>query len=90
MNNIFEIGMLLCFGAAWPFSVYRSWKSGSNEGKSIVFLFVIFAGYISGILFKLTANMDHVIILYIFNMTLVSIDIVLYQRNGQKPKPVKK
>jgi hypothetical protein len=81
MNNIFEIGMLLCFGAAWPFSVYRTWKSRSNDGKSIMFLFVVLTGYISGILFKITANMDYVIILYVFNTLLITLDIILYYRN---------
>ena len=42
--SIFEIIMLVCFGAAWPFSIYRSYKSRENSGKSIAFLIVVFIG----------------------------------------------
>jgi hypothetical protein len=79
--SIFEIVMLLCFGAAWPVSIYKSYKSKKTEGKSVMFLFIIFIGYISGILHKLLYSYDKVIILYIFNSILVSIDIALFYNN---------
>ncbi len=78
---IFEIIMLLCFGAAWPFSVYKSFKSKSSKGKSIIFLFVIFTGYISGILNKIFYIYDKVIYLYALNSCLVLLDIILFYRN---------
>lgn len=81
MSSVFEIIMLLCFGAAWPFSIYKSYKSKSNGSKSGIFLFVVFAGYMSGILFKVTGNTDGVIILYILNSIMVSADIILFFRN---------
>lgn len=31
--SIFEVLMLACFGAAWPFSLVRSYKARSNKGK---------------------------------------------------------
>jgi hypothetical protein len=40
--------MLVCFGAAWPASIYRSWTSRTVAGKSLVFLIIVFAGYIAG------------------------------------------
>ena len=61
----FEILMLVCFGAAWPFSIYKSWRSREVAGKSVVFLFVIFAGYVSGAVHKVFYSFDTVIILYI-------------------------
>ena len=79
--SIFEIIMLVCFGAAWPFSLYRSWHSRTNAGKSIFFLWVIFAGYIFGTLHKVFFSYDPVIFLYIINGMLVAGDIVLYFRN---------
>lgn len=79
--SIFEIIMLLCFGAAWPFSIYKSYKSKSIEGKSLGFLLIVMAGYISGILHKIYFNYDIVIYLYVFNMLMVGIDIFLYGRN---------
>ena len=79
--SIFEIIMLLCFGAAWPFSIYKSIKSKSTKGKSIVFLVVLMVGYTSGILNKLFYNMDPVIYLYIINLIMVGIDSLLWLRN---------
>ncbi len=73
--------MLICFGAAWPFSIYRSWRSRVNYGKSVFFLYVIFLGYLSGIAHKLLYNRDLVIWLYIANGIMVAIDILLYHRN---------
>ncbi len=79
--SIFEIIMLICFGSAWPFSIYRSWKSKSVKGKSLVFLFIVMAGYLAGILHKVFFNYDNVIYLYIANFSLVTIDTALYFRN---------
>ncbi|KAF1086246.1 hypothetical protein SPSYN_00990 [Sporotomaculum syntrophicum] len=79
--SVFEIVMLLCFGAAWPFSIYKSYKSRSIEGKSLLFLLVIFTGYVSGILHKIFFFYDSVIYLYAFNMVMVGTDILLYFRN---------
>ncbi len=81
MNSIFEIIMLLCFGAAWPLSIIRSARSKSTKGKSFLFLVVIFAGYISGILYKVFYRMDYVLILYALNAVMVGTDIALYLRN---------
>lgn len=79
--SLFEIIMLVCFGAAWPISIYKSYKSRKNSGKSVIFLFIIILGYISGIIHKLLYSFDLVIYLYILNSIMVSIDISLYFRN---------
>jgi hypothetical protein len=77
----FEIIMLVCFGAAWPFSIYRSWTSRSIAGKSLGFLCIVLVGYLSGIVHKVIFNYDGVIFLYALNALFVSVDIVLYMRN---------
>jgi len=79
--SIFEIAMLVCFGAAWPFSLYRSYQSRTNAGKSLFFLGVVFLGYVSGILHKVFFSPDPVIGLYILNGAMVAGDIFLYFRN---------
>ena len=79
--SIFEILMLLCFGAAWPFSIYRSYTSRKNAGKSVIFLYIVLAGYIAGTLHKVNYDMDSVIYLYILNGLMVTIDIAIYYRN---------
>ncbi|OGQ98784.1 MAG: hypothetical protein A2505_06530 [Deltaproteobacteria bacterium RIFOXYD12_FULL_55_16] len=79
--SIFEIIMLVCFGAAWPFSLSRSYRARTNAGKSLFFLGVVLLGYISGIMHKIFFSPDPVIWLYILNGIMVAGDIVLYFRN---------
>ncbi|MEI6169020.1 MAG: hypothetical protein WCS52_17710 [bacterium] len=75
--SLFEAGMLLCFGASWPFSVYKTWKAKTNKGKSLIFLWLVFIGYGCGITHKLLYSRDLVIAIYLLNATLVAVDIVL-------------
>ncbi len=79
--SIFEIIMLVCFGAAWPASIYKSYVSRTARGKSVFFLYIILTGYIAGTLHKIYYNMDPVIWLYILNGLLIMTDIALYYRN---------
>ncbi len=79
--SIFEALMLLCFGAAWPVSIYKSIKTASAEGKSPFFLVIIILGYISGIINKLLYSRDVVMYLYVLNLAMVSTDLALYFRN---------
>jgi len=79
--SIFEILMLLCFGAAWPFSIYKSYKSKSVAGKSPIFLAILLVGYICGILNKILYAYDVVVYLYALNFIMVSTDFLLYIRN---------
>jgi len=81
--SIFEIIMLLCFGAAWPVALLKSYRSRTNAGKSVGFLYVIFIGYVAGVLHKLFFTMDAVIILYALNGLMVLADILLYYRNAR-------
>ena len=79
--SVFEIVMLVCFGAAWPVSIYKSAKTRQVAGKSLPFLVIIVVGYIAGILHKLIFHYDLVIFLYILNALMVGVDIGLYLRN---------
>ena len=76
--KLFEILMLICFGSSWPFAVAKTFKTKVVVGKSPVFLVLIFTGYLSGILYKLTVNFDNVIWLYALNGSMVLTEIVLY------------
>ena len=75
--SIYEVIMLICFGAAWPFSIYKSFKSKSTKGKSSLFMIVLITGYFFGILNKLLVRYDYVIYLYIINTVMVGIDLIL-------------
>lgn len=76
--SIFEIGMLLCFGAAWPFSIYKTLKLRDVRGKSVIFLLIVLLGYVFGTLHKVFYNYDRVVYLYAFNGLMVITDIGLY------------
>jgi len=80
--EVLEAGMLFCFGFAWPFNIYKSYKARANVGKSLLFLIVIWTGYLFGIFYKaLSPEHDFVLWLYVINIIMVSMDIVLYYRN---------
>jgi len=80
--KILEAGMLFCFGFAWPFNIYKSYKARTNVGKSLLFLIVIWAGYLLGIFYKaLSPDPDFILWLYVVNIVMISTDIILYYRN---------
>ncbi|PKL17212.1 MAG: hypothetical protein CVV49_12395 [Spirochaetae bacterium HGW-Spirochaetae-5] len=81
--SIFEIIMLICFGAAWPVSILKSWNSRTNNGKSLFFLLIVLTGYVAGILHKIFYNYDMVILLYMVNFTMITIDLFVYYRNSK-------
>lgn len=77
--QIFEFIMLACFGLSWPISVYKSIKSKSTQGKSVVFIIAIIIGYISGIIGKIVNNqLTYVLIIYCLNLIVVSVDLILF------------
>ncbi len=79
--SVFEIIMLGCFGAAWPASIYRSYKARTAKGKSALFLTVILIGYVAGMLHKIYYSYDFVIYLYAANFGMVFADLMLWFRN---------
>ena len=82
IEGIFEILMLLCFAAAWPFSIYRLWTSKSTGGKSVKFSYIVMVGYIFGIINKIvTGNINYVMFFYLLDLGLVLFDTILYYRN---------
>lgn len=81
-----EAVMVICFGLSWPASLVRSWRSHSTKGKSVLFLFMIAAGYASGIIWKFleyrnTGVIKYPTFFYAVNLLMVLLDIALYFRN---------
>lgn len=84
---IFESIMLLCFGISWPVSVYKSIRSRSTKGKSAVFIIAVILGYISGIIGKIVnGEFSYVMVLYCFNLAVVSVDLGLFFVNNRREK----
>lgn len=79
--SVFEMTMLVCFGASWPFSIARSWRARTTAGKSVIFLWLVLIGYLAGIAHKILHSRDGVIAFYILNAAMVATDIAIYYRN---------
>ena len=82
MPQLLETLMLVFFGISWPTNIIKSYNARTAKGKSILFLFLILAGYICGAFAKLSSNIiNYVLAFYILNAVMVTIDILLYFRN---------
>lgn len=84
--SIFEAIMLICFGMAWPVSIYKSWTSRTSAGKSVIFLYIVLIGYAAGITHKVLYSRDWIIALYAINGLMVFVDVLLYYRNARLKK----
>lgn len=80
--GVFEVLMLLCFAAAWPFSIVKQWRTRSSKGKSVLFSYIIIVGYLFGIANKVVNDdINYVLAFYILDLCLVLIDTAIYYRN---------
>ena len=75
--SIYEAIMLICFGASWPVSIWRTYKVKNPVGKSVIFLLLIIIGYVAGIINKILGTLDWVLWLYVLNLVMVSSDMIL-------------
>lgn len=94
MAELFEIIMIVSFGASWPLNVIKSYKARTTKGKSLAFLLLIFFGYVAGIASKFMneaymasfSQKWYVLFFYFLNITMVGIDLLLYIRNKNLDK----
>ena len=93
--TIFEIIMMVCFGASWPFNIVRSYKARTAKGTSILFMALIEIGYAAGIICKILSMIDQnglkplgyiAFAFYCLNFILVCIGILIYFRNKKLDK----
>jgi hypothetical protein len=82
--SIFEVIMLVCFGVSWPISIAKALRTKKVAGKSPLFMSIVIAGYVSGIMHKIFYSYNWVIWLYGLNAVLVAIDMSLYFRYSRK------
>lgn len=83
MGQILETIMLVCFGFSWPLNVIKAYKARTTKGTSLLFIILIIIGYIAGILSKIiSGQINYVLIAYILNLVIVSVNVVIYFRNA--------
>lgn len=86
MHELLEAVMVICFGLSWPMSITKSWRSRTTKGKSFFFLFMIWVGYLAGVIWKVSEYFESGVFrypsfFYILNLLMVSADMLLYFRN---------
>ena len=82
MGSILETVMLVCFGFSWPLNVLKAYKAKTAKGTSLPFIMLIIIGYIAGISAKLiSGQVNYVLIAYILNLAIVSLNVIVYFRN---------
>ena len=83
VTEFLEAAMLLAFGAAWPASILKSYRSRTAKGKSLFFLCIVEFGYLCGIASKFASDREvsFVVAFYFLNLAAVAIDIGFYFRN---------
>ena len=85
IDGLFEMLMLLCFATAWPFSIIKQLRTKRTEGKSILFSYIVLAGYLFGFINKIVMDdINYVIYFYILDFFLVLTDVILYYRYRPK------
>ena len=82
MGSILETVMLVCFGFSWPLNVMKAYRAKTAKGTSLPFILLIITGYIAGISAKLiSGQINYVLIAYILNLVIVSLNVIIYFRN---------
>ena len=84
--QVLEVGMLITFGASWPFNIIKSWRAKTAKGKSLYFEFIILVGYGMGVAAKFiqysrTGSLPYAVWFYFLDIALVTIDLILTIRN---------
>ncbi len=96
MAEILEVIMIVSFGVSWPINVIKSYRARTAKGKSLVFLLLIFFGYVAGIISKFVnpsymaqiGSKWYVLFFYILNFIMVGLDLIMYARNVRLDKKI--
>ena len=88
---ILETIMLVCFGFSWPMNLIKAYKARTAKSTSLPFILLIITGYIAGICAKIVlGNLNYVLIAYLLNLAIVSLNLVVYFRNVALDKKANK
>lgn len=84
---ILETVMLVCFGFSWPLNLIKAYKARTAKSTSLTFILLIITGYIAGISAKLVlGNINYVLVAYLLNLAIVSLNLAVYFRNAALDK----
>jgi len=82
--------MLVCFGFSWPLNLAKAYRAKTAKGTSLPFILLIITGYIAGIAAKIVSDqINYVLIAYILNLVMVSLNLAVYFRNVALDKKAK-
>ena len=91
ISPILETIMLVCFGFSWPMNLIKAYKARTAKSTSLPFILLIITGYIAGISAKIASgNLNYVLIAYLLNLAIVSLNLVVYFRNMTLDKKANK
>ena len=91
MAPILETIMLVCFGFSWPINLFKAYKARTAKSTSLPFVLLIIAGYIAGISAKIImGNINYVLVAYLLNLAIVSLNLIVYFRNRALDKKANK
>ena len=97
MPEFLEIVMLICFGVSWPINAIKAYRARSTKGTSLLFLMLIFTGYVAGIGSKLLnpaymasiSTKWYVLAVYVINLLSLIVNLLIYFRNRNLMKTTK-
>ena len=90
--KVLEATMIILFGISWPFNLFKSIKSKTTKGKSLLFLILIDIGYIAGITSKffsttfVWATDWWIFVIYVINFSFVTADLIVYFINKSRER----
>lgn len=88
---ILETIMLVCFGFSWPMNLIKAYKARTAKSTSLPFVLLIIMGYIAGISAKIIlGNINYVLVAYLLNLAIVSLNLIVYFRNMALDKKANK
>lgn len=88
---ILETIMLVCFGFSWPMNLVKAYKARTAKSTSLPFVLLIIIGYIAGISAKIImGNINYVLVAYLLNLAIVSLNLIVYFRNMALDKKANK
>lgn len=84
-KDFFEGMMLICFGASWPFQIWKTVRVKNPTGKSFLFETLVVIGYVAGSCSRLlTGDVGPVLFLYFMDLGMVLTDLCLSIRYAIK------